>query len=134
MLRECSLRIEVVSEEEFANDLSGDPFKERHKLPERATAVARNNGRGKLRVKRIVLVNVPELLRVLEVSYSNVTVLGELGSGAGEFTVLVTITFDIGFDPLTDLRHQRTNIFYGELLRRCPALSCFLLRQLSHLL
>jgi hypothetical protein len=62
VLRESALSVEVIGEEEFANDLAGDPFKERDDLTERAAAMAWNYRWDKVRVVGVVLINEPELL------------------------------------------------------------------------
>jgi hypothetical protein len=62
VLRESALSVEVIGEEEFTNDLAGDPFKEGNKLPERSTSVAWDHRWGELRVVGVVLINEPELL------------------------------------------------------------------------
>jgi hypothetical protein len=140
VLREGALGVEVIGKEEFANDLTRNSLEERNELTEGATPVARDNSRRKLGVECVVLINVPKLLRVLKVPYPYVAVLRKPGSGSGEFAVFIAISFNIRFDPLTDLGHEGANIRNRELSRRglavnrCLALNRFLLRQLSHLL
>jgi hypothetical protein len=134
VLRERTLSVQVISEKEFTNNLARDSLEEWDELTEGAASVAWDDGWSKLGIKGVVLIYVPELFRVLKVPYPYVAVFCELRSGAAELAVLVAIPLYVSFDPLTDLRHQGTNIFHRQLSHRCLVLSCFLLRQLSHLL